>query len=212
MGIRRTLAATATAAAAALLLFAPVSASADDGGHGGGDGHHAHAAHFSATGVGYGQESSGPGSTNPTGLGCQFGGTCEVDTTGQATVIAGDYTFPATYSSRLFINYAAVTFPTPTTYCAPATGTVTITSNVDSADQIYKSESGQVCGGTAAGASHTFSGTYRITGGSGRFHGATGSGAVQTADNGQGQVISSQESGTISYPGAHDGEGDGGDS
>jgi hypothetical protein len=205
MGLRRTLVTALPGAAAALLLLAPVTASADNG-HGGGN-----TVNFSASGVGNGQESSGTHSTlGPGGVPCQFGGTCEVITTGQADVTAGNYNFPATYRSDLFIDYSQVTFPTPTTFCAPASGTVTLTSNTDSKDQIFKTEQGQVCGGTGTGATHTFSGTYQITGGSGRFQGATGSGTVQSADNGQGQVTSSQESGTISYPGAKGGgEGDG---
>jgi hypothetical protein len=159
---------------------------------------------FTATGVGNGQESSGTNSTpGPGGVPCQYGGTCEVITTGNANIKVGNYNSPATYRSDLYINYGHATFPTPTTFCAPASGTVTLTSSTNAADQIFKTEQGQVCGGTAAGATHTFSGTYQITGGTGRFLGTTGSGTVNSADNGAGQVTSSQESGTLIYPQNH---------
>ncbi|MHB8717458.1 MAG: hypothetical protein ACYDAC_01005 [Candidatus Dormibacteria bacterium] len=194
------------AATAAVMLVAPVTAVADD--HGRGD---TRTVDFSTTATS-GTESPGSGSTNPTGYGCQFGGVCVVDTTGNADVTAGDYHFSATYTSTLSIDYGHVTLSNNDTYyCAPATGTVQITSNRNAGDRIDKTESGQVCGGTATGAPHTFSGTFQITGGSGRFTGATGSGSVSSQDDGHGTVTSSTEQGTISYHGAHGPGPNGGD-
>lgn len=199
MRLHRILGLVVPGAAAAALLLAPVTASADDHGHG----HdHSKTVDFSATATS-GTESAGTGSTNPSGNGCQFAGVCVVDTSGNANVVTGNYRFAATYTSTLSINYAAATSTHKgADYCAPASGTVQITSTSNPADQIYKSESGQVCGGQGGGAPHTFSGTYTITGGSGRFAGASGSGSVSTTDNGQGTVTSSTESGTITYDGA----------
>lgn len=198
------------AAIASCVFFgASAAALADENGGDGGEhsGGKGHVVQFQATGT------SGTESTDPNSKpGCQFGGQCIVDSKGTATVTAGSYTFPATYSSTLTIDYSKVTFPTPTSFCAPASGTVTLTSTVHASDQIFKSEQGQVCGGTAPGAPHTFSGTYIITGGSGRFARASGSGTVTVTDNGTGTISSSDEKGTIRYKGARGGDnGDNGD-
>ena len=196
------LTASAVGVAAALLFLAPLSASADNGGDGPSKGS---TVQFSAVGTS-GTESPGP---NSTGNPCQQGGTCEVITNGSALVSAGSYVFPATYVSDLYIDYSGAYQTTLGSFCAPATGTVTITSQLNPDDQIFKSETGLVCGGDSAGATHTFNGTYEITGGAGRFSGASGSGTVTAADDGLGTVTASQESGTISYPGARGhGEGD----
>ena len=194
------LTASAVGGAAALLLLAPINAFADNGGDGQGN---VSTVQFLAVGT-TGTESPGP---NSTGNPCQQGGTCEVITSGSALVSAGSYVFPATYLSDLYIDYAGAYQTTVGSFCAPATGTVTITSQVNSEDQIFKSETGLVCGGDSPGATHTFNGTYQITGGAGRFSGASGSGTVTAADDGLGTVTASQEGGTISYPGAG-GEGD----
>jgi hypothetical protein len=188
MGFRRTWAVAVPAVAAALLVLAPASASAA----GNGNGRSSNTVEFQAKADNGTETSTGP-------AGCQFGGTCNVSTTGTADVRAGNYGFQATYTSALAINYGAVTFPQPGEYCAPAAGTVHIVSNSTPGDSIDKTEQGQVCADTSAGASHTFTGTYTITGGSGRFSGATGSGSVRTTDDGAGNVTSSHEWGTITY-------------
>ena len=193
MGFRRTWAAAVPAVAAALLVLAPASASAN--GNGNGNGRSSNTVEFQAKADNGTETATGPS-------GCQFGGTCHVSTTGTASVRAGNYGFDATYTSALAINYGAVTFPKPGQYCAPAAGTVHIASTTTPGDSIDKTEQGQVCAGTGTGASHTFTGTYTITGGSGRFTGATGSGSVRTTDDGAGNVTSSHEWGTITYAGA----------
>lgn len=191
MVIRRTLAAAAPAAAAALLLLTPGAVLANGNGNRSGDTVELQAKADNGTEV-----ATGP-------AGCQNdGGTCHVTTTGTANVRTGNYGFPATYTSTLAIDYGHVTYPRAGYYCAPATGTVHIQSQSNASDSIDKTEQGQVCGGTGVGAAHTFTGSYQVTGGSGRFSGATGSGSVRSADDGAGNVTSSHEWGTISYPGA----------
>ena len=53
--------------------------------------------------------------------------------------------------------------------------------------------------GDVGGASHTFTGTYHIAGGTSQYQSASGSGTATTSDNGAGQVTSSKEKGTIHY-------------
>jgi hypothetical protein len=162
---------------------------ADSGGGG-----HSPSVQFSSTGSGTYTSGGTPG--------CQFGGQCTATSQGTTVVTAGSTTFPATFSASTTVDYSKVVFPSPTTYCAPASGTVTITSTAKATDQIFKTEQGTVCAGTGTGASHTFSGTYVITGGSGQFAGATGSGTAASQDNGGATITSATENGTISYRGA----------
>lgn len=188
MEFRRTLAAAMPAMAATLLILAPASASAA----GNGGERSANTVEFQAKADNGTETSTGPAN-------CQFGGTCHVSTTGTADVRAGNYGFEATYASALAIDYGQVTFPKQGEYCAPAAGTVHIVSSSTPADSIDKTEQGQVCAETSTGASHTFTGTYTITGGSGRFSGASGSGSVRSTDDGAGNITSSHEWGTITY-------------
>lgn len=73
-------------------------------------------------------------------------------------------------------------------YCAPASGTSTLTAA--NGDAVYLTMTGTVCevGATGLNVPHTFSGTYTITGGTGRFDNATGSGSVTGGDDGWGDV------------------------
>lgn len=141
--------------------------------------------------------------------GCQFGGQCTDTAKGTITVNAGAYTFPATFTSVSVVDYSKEQQVSPGNYCAPTTVQVTITSTLHTNDQISKSETGTVCASDSAGAAHTFTGTYQITGGAGRFQAATGTGSTTSQDNGGTQITSTSEKGTISYKGAkkdHDGD------
>ena len=125
--------------------------------------------------------------------GCQFGGVCTVTSTGTAT---SSHLGTGPYTSTLTLFYNQVSFPTPTTYCVPAAGNSVLTAA--DGDQLFIATTGQVCGGTAAGAVHTLTGTYTITGGTGRFTGATGSGTESGSDDG-GANSTYTLSGTIGY-------------
>ncbi|HUZ16539.1 MAG TPA: hypothetical protein VMU72_10260 [Gaiellaceae bacterium] len=127
--------------------------------------------------------------------GCQFTGGCTVQTNGTAT---SSHLGKGPYTSTLTVNWAAATSNGAGGYCAPATGTGTITAA--NGDKLYQSETGTVCevGASTPTASHTFTGTYTNTGGTGRFAGATGGGTVTGGDDGSGHS-NYQENGTISY-------------
>lgn len=158
----------------------------------------------SGSGSGPSVQFSSTGSGNYTGggpPGCQFGGQCTETSQGTATVTAGSTTFSATFTASTTVDYSQAQL-SGTSYCAPASGTVTITSVTNSSDQIFKTEQGTVCAGTQAGAPHTFTGTYVITGGSGQFAGASGSGTATSVDNGGATITSATENGRIKYPGA----------
>ncbi|MGH8995692.1 MAG: hypothetical protein ACRDYB_06635, partial [Acidimicrobiales bacterium] len=95
-------------------------------------------------------------------------------------------------------DWAAATSNGAGGFCAPASGTGTITAaNGDALDQ---SESGTVCevGSTGLNVPHTFTGTFTDTGGTGRFTTATGRGTVTGGDDGSGNS-NYQETGTITY-------------
>lgn len=142
-------------------------------------------------------KSAGSGTeTSLSSPGCQFTALgCTVQSNGTAT---SSHMGSGPYVSTLTVDWAAATSNGAGGYCAPATGTATITAA--NGDALYQTESGTVCevGATGPNVAHTFSGTYQNTGGTGRFAGAGGSGTVTGGDNGSGDS-SYQESGTISY-------------
>jgi hypothetical protein len=129
--------------------------------------------------------------------GCQNTGThdCTVATNGTANTT---HMGVGPYVSDLTIHWGSATSNGDGGYCAPADGTSTITGV--NGDTITEDVSGMVCevGPTSLTAPHTFTGTFTITGGTGRFADATGSGTVTGGDDGFGNS-SYQESGTISY-------------
>lgn len=142
-------------------------------------------------------KSSGSGTeTSLSASGCQstLDG-CTVQSTGTAT---SSHLGTGPYVSTLTVDWAAYTDNGSGGYCAPATGTGTITAaNGDTLDQ---SEQGTVCeiGATGSSVPHTFNGTFTNTGGTGRFASASGGGTISGGDDGSGNSLYS-ESGTISY-------------
>lgn len=84
-------------------------------------------------------------------------------------------TFTILWASTLTISNGA----SPTGYCAPASGTVTLT--LTGLGTITKQETGTVCevGPTGVNVAHTFNnGTFTVQSGTGVFAGATGSGTT----------------------------------
>lgn len=116
----------------------------------------------------------------------------------------GGTTLPITFTSTIHVDYAhAQSLNNNTTFCAPATANVTLTSVINTADSITKTETGQVCGGQQAYAPHSFTGTYTITGGTGIFADANGgTGTVTSQDNGlsgSASMLTSSEQGTVTF-------------
>ena len=142
-------------------------------------------------------KSAGNGTeTSLSATGCQLTlAGCTVQSTGTAT---SSHMGTGPYTSTLTVDWAAATSNGAGGFCAPASGTGTITAA--NGDTLNQSESGTVCevGATGANDAHTFTGTYTNTGGTGRFAHATGGGSVSGGDDGAGHSNYS-ESGTISY-------------
>jgi hypothetical protein len=83
--------------------------------------------------------------------------------------------------------------------CAPAAGTATLPAA--SGDAVLFSYSGTVCVADPSNllaSPHTFTGTYQITGGTGRFENATGMGNITAGDDGSGNAFMS-DMGSIGY-------------
>ena len=142
-------------------------------------------------------QSTGSGTETSLGVtGCQFTlAGCTVPSTGTAV---SSHMGTGPYTSTLTIVWAAATSNGAGGFCAPASGTGTITAA--NGDTLTQSYSGTVCevGPTGTNVPHTFSGSYTNTGGTGRFTGASGSGTVTGGDDGAGNSNYS-ESGTITY-------------
>jgi hypothetical protein len=115
--------------------------------------------------------------TNAGATGCQFTAAgCTVTSTGTVTGAFG-----GTYSSTFTILWQTTGAPNPNApggFCADATGDVTLT--FPGLGTLTKHEVGKVCETTATGANvpHSFTGTFTVTGGTGVFNGATGSGTA----------------------------------
>jgi hypothetical protein len=142
-------------------------------------------------------KSSGSGTeTSLSGSGCQYTTAgCTVRSTGTAT---SSHMGKGPYVSTLTIDWALATSNGVGGFCAPASGTGTITAA--NGDTLNQTDSGIVCevGATSLTAPHTFTGTFTNTGGTGRFASASGGGTVSGGDDGAGNSFY-QESGTISY-------------
>ena len=135
--------------------------------------------------------------TSLSASGCQFTAAgCTVESNGTAI---SSYMGTGPYVSTLTVDWAAATSNGDGGYCAPASGTQGMISGANG-DTLYQSETGTVCevGASSLTAPHTFSGTFTITGGTGRFAAASGSGTVTGGDDGYGNSYYS-ETGTISF-------------
>lgn len=145
---------------------------------------------FRSAGSGTEQSLSAPG--------CQNVGThdCTVQTTGTAT---STHLGTGPYVSTLTVHWGQAYSNGAGGYCAPADGPSTLTAA--NGDTLSLWNAGTVCevGATGLYIPHTFSNaTYKITGGTGRFAGASGSGTESGGDDGFGNAYYSA-SGTISY-------------
>jgi hypothetical protein len=142
-------------------------------------------------------KSSGSGTEmSLSAAGCQFTlAGCTVQSTGTAT---SSHLGTGPYTSTLTVFWAAATPNGAGGFCAPASGPATLTAA--NGDTLTMQVTGTVCevGATSANVPHTFTGTYTITGGTGRFAGATGSGTSTGGDDGYGNSYYS-DAGTIDY-------------
>ena len=138
-------------------------------------------------------KSSGSGTeTSLSASGCQLTvGGCAVQSNGTAT---SSHMGTGPYTSTLTVFWASATPNGAGGFCAPASGTGTITAA--NGDQLFQTDSGTVC--ESGNGTHTFTGTYTNTGGTGRFAHATGGGNVTGGDDGLGNSYYS-ETGTIAY-------------
>jgi hypothetical protein len=119
-----------------------------------------------------------------------------------AGTITGTPITAGTFTSTLTIYYTQFTVGNPGyAFCAPASGSATLVDGANSADTISKDETGQVCASSfGSGGSYTFIGNYTITGGTGAYSGATGTGTVNTFQPTQTSPFMGSEDGTINLP------------
>ncbi len=152
------------------------------------DGASGHAVPFSSSGSGT--------ETSLSASGCQFTAAgCTVQTNGTQT---SSHLGTGPYQTTLTVDWAAATSNGQGGFCAPASGPSILTAA--NGDTLTLSNTGIVCevGATGNNVPHSYNGTYTITGGTGRFTDATGSGRVTGSDDGDGNSQYSA-SGTLSY-------------
>lgn len=141
--------------------------------------------------------SAGSGTeTSLSAAGCQFTvGGCVVQTTGAAS---SAHLGSGPYVSTLTVHWAQATSNGAGGFCAPADGPSTLTAA--NGDTLTLSNTGTVCevGATGANVPHTFNGRFTITGGTGRFAEASGSGTETAGDDGAGNSTYTL-SGSITY-------------
>jgi hypothetical protein len=131
---------------------------------------------------------------------------CQFDPSGctiqSAGTITGSPITAGTFTSTLTILYTQFTTGNPNfAFCAPASGSATLVDGANSANTITKAETGQVCASSfGSGGSYTFMGNYTITGGTGIYSGASGSGTVNTFQPTQTSPFTGSENGTIDVP------------
>jgi hypothetical protein len=131
---------------------------------------------------------------------CQFSPSgCTI---GSAGTVIGTPITAGTFTSTLTIYYTQFTVGNPGfAFCAPASGSATLVDGTNTANTISKAESGQVCASSfGSDGSYTFIGNYTITGGTGIYSGATGTGTVNTFQPTQTSPFTGSEDGTINFP------------
>ena len=141
--------------------------------------------------------STGSGTeTNASPSGCQF--TVNGCTVVSAGTAISTHLGRGAYTSSLTIDWAKAVPNGSGGYCAPAAGVGSLTAA--NGDVLTQYERGMVCevGLTSLTASHTFTGSFTNTGGTGRFANATGGGTISGGDNGEGFSFF-RESGDIGY-------------
>jgi hypothetical protein len=86
--------------------------------------------------------------------------------------------FGGTFTASFTFDLASATPNGPSSFCYSATGTVSLT--LPGLGTLTKQETGKVCevGPTGANVPHTFTGRFTISGGTGVFSSATGSGTA----------------------------------
>jgi hypothetical protein len=112
--------------------------------------------------------------TNAGAVNCQFTASgCVLSSSGSLAGAVG-----GTYTSTLTILWTQATSNGHGGFCAPASGQTTLT--LPGLGTITKQETGQICevGTTGTNVAHTFSGTFTVSGGTGLFSNASGSGTV----------------------------------
>lgn len=145
------------------------------------------------------QPFSSGGSGTETSLsasGCQFTAAgCTVETNGTQT---SSHLGRGAYVSDLTVDWAQAYPNGDGGFCAPASGPSVLTAA--NGDTLTLSNTGTVCevGKTGANVPHTFTGTFTISGGTGRFANASGAGTESGGDDGAGNS-SYSASGTINY-------------
>lgn len=123
--------------------------------------------------------------TNQSPADCQSTGTrdCTLQTTG---MFSGFPIIKGTYMTTLTVHWGTSTPNGSGGSCAPADGPTTLTA-LDG-DQLTLQNTGNYCeiGPTGPSVPHRYTGTYTITGGTGRFANAAGTGTVISFDDGMG--------------------------
>jgi hypothetical protein len=112
--------------------------------------------------------------TNAGAAGCQSTASgCTLTSSGNLIGVVG-----GTYTSTFTILWTQATPNGQGGFCAPASGQTTLT--LPGLGTITKQETGQVCevGATGTNVAHTFSGTFSVSGGTGLFSNASGSGTA----------------------------------
>jgi hypothetical protein len=112
--------------------------------------------------------------TNAGAPGCQLTvAGCTLSSSGTLTGVVG-----GTFASTFTILWTQATSNGQGGFCAPAAGDTTLT--LPGLGTIMKHETGKVCevGATGPNVAHTFTGTFTVTGGTGIFNNATGSGTA----------------------------------